>query len=75
MRIILFFKSIPDRAMKRPYNESGHVTSINRKWERAEIAKLVQDFESRGQAVSQRDFSKKQWYCSLNTSVLGRPKK
>ena len=58
MRIILFFKSIPDRAMKRPYNESGHVTSINRKWERAEIAKLVQDFESRGQAVSQRDFSK-----------------
>lgn len=45
--------------MKIPYNESLYVASGNEKWERAITAKLVSDFESRKQTISQRDFSKR----------------
>jgi len=40
------------------YNESADVASDKNKWERADTAKLVSDFESRPQTVSQRDFAK-----------------
>ncbi len=45
--------------MKIPDNEPGHVASLNKKWERAETAKLVQSYESREPTVSQRDFAKR----------------
>ena len=45
--------------MTIPYNESERATSENKKWKRDEIAKLLQDFESREPSVSQRDFAKK----------------
>lgn len=45
--------------MKTQYKESIHVASENNKWERADTAKCVYDFESRKQTISQRDFAKK----------------
>jgi hypothetical protein len=45
--------------VKIPYNESLYVASGNEKWERADTAKIVSDFELRKQTISQRDFAKK----------------
>jgi hypothetical protein len=41
------------------YNESSDAASGKEKWERTDTAKLVSDFESREQTVSQRDFAKR----------------
>jgi len=45
--------------MNTSYNESADVAIGNDKWERADTAKLVFDFETREQTLSQRDFAKK----------------
>jgi hypothetical protein len=44
--------------LNTPYNESSDAASGKEIWKRADAAKLVSDFESREQTVSQRDFSK-----------------
>ncbi|MFO7883604.1 MAG: hypothetical protein R6U68_02185 [Desulfobacteraceae bacterium] len=44
--------------MNTLYNESEHVASENRKWERGNTAELVFEFESKEENVSQRDFAK-----------------
>jgi hypothetical protein len=44
--------------LNTPYNESSDAASGKEIWKRADAAKLVSDFESRAQTVSQRDFSK-----------------
>jgi hypothetical protein len=45
--------------MNTSYNESPDVAIGNDKWERADTAKLVFDFETREQTVRQHDFTKK----------------
>lgn len=54
----LFSNQIPDRIMKTPYTESLNVARESKKWGRAEAVKLVSDFETRKQPVSQREFAK-----------------
>jgi len=44
--------------LKTSYNESPDVAIGKDKWERADTAKLVSDFETRDQTISQRDFAK-----------------
>ena len=44
--------------MKTSYNESPDVAIGKDKWERADTARLVSDFETRDQTISQRDFAK-----------------
>jgi hypothetical protein len=44
--------------LKKTYNESADVASGKDKWDRSDTAKLVSDFESRKQVISQRDFVK-----------------
>ena len=44
--------------MKTSYNESPDVAIGKDKWERADTAKFVSDFETRDQTISQRDFAK-----------------
>jgi len=44
--------------MKTPYTESLNVARESKKWGRAETVKLVSDFETRKQPVSQREFAK-----------------
>lgn len=43
--------------MNKSYDESPEVAIGNVKWERADTAKIVSDFEMRDQTVSQRDFA------------------
>ena len=43
--------------MKTSYNESPDVAIGKDKWERADAAKLVSEFEARDQTISQRDFA------------------
>ena len=45
--------------MKKTYNESQDVASVKGKWDRSDTAKLVSEFESRTQVISQLDFAKK----------------
>jgi hypothetical protein len=40
------------------YNESADAASIKGIWNRADAAKLVSDFETREQTVSQRGFAR-----------------
>lgn len=44
--------------MNIPYNESADAAITKEIWNRADSAKLVSDFETREQTVSQRDFAK-----------------
>ena len=44
--------------MKASNNESPNVAIGKDKWERADTVKLVSDFETRDQTISQRDFAK-----------------
>lgn len=43
--------------MDASYTESPRLSIVKDKWERSVTAKLVSDFESRNQIVSQRDFA------------------
>ncbi len=45
--------------MKTPYNEPGHVASLNKKWKRPETVKLVHSYEYRESTESQRDYAKR----------------
>jgi hypothetical protein len=45
--------------LNKAYNESSDTASGNKIWRRVDTAKLVSDFESKKQTVSQRDFAKK----------------
>ncbi len=58
MRTNLFSIKKPNRALKTSYNESPDVAIGKDKWERADTAKFVSDFETRDQTISQRDFAK-----------------
>ena len=44
--------------MNTSYNESADAASIKGIWNRADAAKLVSEFETREQTVSQRDFAR-----------------
>ncbi|MCP4577133.1 MAG: hypothetical protein GY846_12700, partial [Deltaproteobacteria bacterium] len=59
MRTDLFSTKKPNRALKTSYTESPDVANRKDKWERTDAAKLVSDYETRDQTISQRDFAKR----------------
>ena len=61
--------------MKASNNESPNVAIGKDKWERANTAKLVSDFETRDQTISQRDFAKMADVPPLNFAPLAFQKK